>query len=408
MSQNYSLHFYLKKPKNYIEGPKFIYLRISAGSNDIPKDSSVGRMIEPDLWNTSANRAKGSSENARMLNSYLEAIERNIEQVHTYFEKHQLEITAEKLLNKYLGKGEVQRFLLGEFKEHNEKIKASIGKGFKANTLKGYVSSVNHLTEYLKADYKLEDINIRKIDHAFIVGYEFFLRTSKNISDVSTAKYMKHFRKIINLSLAHRWIEQNPFAFYKNKAKPKEKEFLSKDELKKMTKKNFTIPRLELVRDIFLFCCYTGLSYADIKKLKRNEIRKGDDGKLWIFTSREKNDSSSNIPLLDLPKQLMDKYKERPECKIQNLVLPTLSNQKMNSYLKEIADSCGIHKTITFHIARHTFATTITLSNNVPIETVSKMLGHRDIRTTQHYAKVLDKKVGNDMRELNKRLKNIA
>ena len=183
---------------------------------------------------------------------------------------------------------------------------------------------------------------------------------------------------------------------------------MSKDELKKMTKKNFTIPRLELVRDIFLFCCYTGLSYADIKKLKRNEIRKGDDGKLWIFTSREKNDNSSNIPLLDLPKQLMDKYKDRPECKIQNLVLPTLSNQKMNSYLKEIADSCGIHKTITFHIARHTFATTITLSNNVPIETVSKMLGHRDIRTTQHYAKVLDKKVGNDMRELNKRLKDIA
>ncbi len=262
------------------------------------------------------------------------------------------------------------------------------------------------MSEYLKADYKLEDINIRKIDHAFIIGYEFFLRTSKNSSDVSTAKYMKHFRKIINLSLAHRWIEQNPFVFYKNKAKPKEKEFLSKEELKKLTKKHFNIPRLELVRDTFLFCCYTGLSYSDMKKLKRTEIRKGDDGRLWIFTNREKNDNSSNIPLLDLPKTLMDKYKSRPECKIENLVLPILSNQKMNSYLKEIADCCNIHKTITFHIARHTFATTVTLSNNVPIETVSKMLGHRDIRTTQHYAKVLDKKVGNDMVELNNRLKN--
>lgn len=142
MCQNYSLHFYLKKPKNYVVGPKFIYMRISAGANDIPKDSSVGRMIDPEQWHSSANRAKGSGEFARTLNSYLEAIERNVEKSHTYFEKHQIEITAEKLLNKYLGKGEVRRFLMAVFQEHNDKMKSSIGKGFKANTLKGYVSSV--------------------------------------------------------------------------------------------------------------------------------------------------------------------------------------------------------------------------------------------------------------------------
>lgn len=215
---------------------------------------------------------------------------------------------------------------------------------------------------------------------------------------------MKHFRKIINLAIAHGWIKNDPFVFYKNKAKPKEKEFLTKQELYDIETIELVAKRLEQVRDVFVFCCYTGLSYADIKKLKRSEVRMGDDGKLWIFTTREKNENSSNIPLLSTPQRLMEKYEEHYQCEVYNMVMPVLSNQKMNSYLKEIADLCGIQKILTFHIARHTFATTITLSNNVPIESVAKMLGHKDLKTTQHYAKVLDKKVGEDMEKLNRKL----
>ncbi|MEJ5996568.1 site-specific integrase [Pedobacter sp. Du54] len=404
MSQNYSLHFYLKKPKNYQNGPKFIYMRISAGDL-IAKDASIGRSIDPENWNSAANRAKGVNEISKTLNSYIEGIERNVEQIHTYLIRNQIDVTPEAMMNKYLKKGDVRHNLMEVFAEHNRKMEASIGLGFKANTLKGYKSSVNHLNDYLQKDFRAKDIDICKIDHAFITGYEFFLRTDKKISDISTAKYMKHFRKIINLCLAHRWIEFNPFVFYKNKARPKEKEFLTKHELQTIYKKKLEMPRLELVRDIFVFSCYTGLSYADVKKLQRSEIGIGDDGELWIFTSREKNDNSSNIPLLDIPKKLMDKYKNRLECKHDGLVMPILSNQKMNAYLKEIADICKIKKVLTFHIARHTFATTVTLSNNVPIETVSKMLGHKDIRTTQHYAKVLDEKIGRDMRELNNKLR---
>jgi len=207
MSQNYSLHFYLKKPKNYQNGPKFIYMRISAGANDTPKDTSIGRMIEPEQWHTKANRAKGVNDAAKMLNSYLEAIERNIEQIHTYFEKHQLEVTAENLLNKYLGKGEVQRHLLAIFGEHNEKMKASIGKGFKANTLKGYVSSVNHLTEYMQLEFKSKDINIRKIDHAFFISKMLKLKGIrkvllieecwKAIAKEGMAEYIKYLFKTV-------------------------------------------------------------------------------------------------------------------------------------------------------------------------------------------------------------------
>jgi len=374
MSQNYSLHFFLKKPKYYKGGAKAVYMRITV-NNSIAKEASVGRMCEPKDWISSFNRAKGTSEPARTLNSYLDAIDRKVEQIHTNLKKLAMEITAETIMNKYLGKEERAKFLMEIFAHHNEKMEASIGKGFKANTLKGYKSSVIHLTAYLQKDYNGKDIDIRKIDHAFIIGYEFYLRTEKEISDVSVAKYMKHFRKIINLCLAHRWIEHSPFVFYKNKAKAKDKEFLTKEELNEIANKEFGIERLERVKNIFLFSCYTGLSYADVKKLTRSEIKKGNDGKLWIFTNREKNEIASNVPLLAVPKTIMNKYEDHPDCKLKGMVLPVLSNQKMNSYLKEIADHCGISKILTFHIARHTFATTITLSNNVPIETVSKMLG---------------------------------
>ena len=175
-----------------------------------------------------------------------------------------------------------------------------------------------------------------------------------------------------------------------------ERTALTEYELEKISSKKFSIERLDIVKDIFLFSCYTGLAYADVQKLKRSEITVGIDGEKWIFIKRQKTDSLSRIPLLPAALQILNRYTEHPQCKYKDQVLPVLSNQKMNSYLKEIADACGISKNLTYHIARHTFATTVTLSNGVPIETVSKMLGHRNIKTTQHYAKILDKKISED------------
>ncbi len=172
----------------------------------------------------------------------------------------------------------------------------------------------------------------------------------------------------------------------------------------KIAKKQFSIERLDQVRDSFLFSCYTGLAYVDVKKLKRSEIEKGIDGKLWIYTHRQKTDSLSRIPLLQTALGIIKKYEEHPQCIADDLLLPVISNQKMNAYLKEIADVCGIDKLLTFHIARHTFATTVTLNNGVPIETVAKMMGHSSIKTTQIYAKVLDHKISDDMEILRSKL----
>ena len=179
-----------------------------------------------------------------------------------------------------------------------------------------------------------------------------------------------------------------------------ERTALTEYELQTLSAKTFSAERLSIVKDIFLFSCYSGLAYADVQKLKRSEIVIGMDGEKWIFTKRQKTDSSSRIPLLPAALQILNRYAEHPQCKFGDKVLPVLSNQKMNAYLKEIADVCGITKNLTYHIARHTFATTVTLSNGVPIETVSKMLGHRNLKTTQHYAKILDKKISEDMKSL--------
>lgn len=208
---------------------------------------------------------------------------------------------------------------------------------------------------------------------------------------------MKNLKKIVNICVANNWLVRNPFLNYKAKIKEVIRDFLSSEELELISQKSFVSERLNQVRDVFLFCCYTGLAYADVKKLERSEINTGIDNQKWIFTKRQKTDTASSIPLLPVAINLLKKYERHPVCMSERKLLPVLSNQKMNSYLKEIADVCGIEKELTFHIARHTFATTVTLSNGVSIESVSKMLGHKNIRTTQHYAKILDQQVGRDM-----------
>ena len=206
------------------------------------------------------------------------------------------------------------------------------------------------------------------------------------------------------IAYANDWIDKDPFFNWKAKLKVVDREFLSEEEIQNIIKKVLHIPRLDLVRDVFIFSCYTGLSYVDVKKLSKDNIVRGIDGDYWIKTKRAKTDSTSNIPILSNANVIIQKYKNHPDIVNTNKVIPILSNQRVNAYLKEIADLCGITKNLTFHLARHTFATTVTLTNGVPIESVSKMLGHKSLKTTQHYAKILDRKVSDDMAMLKDKL----
>jgi len=395
MKSNFHLLFYLRKQKNFKGGPMAIYMRITV--NGKRADMSAGRECDPTKWNSQAGRAIGTKEETRALNNYLDSLQTKIRNAHQALIDTNQRITTESLQNQFNGKAEKSRYLMQLFTEHNAKVKALIGNGFEANTLKGYNTSEKHLTAFLQKEYGKTDIEISQLDYAFITGFEFYLKAECKCSGVSAAKYIKHLKKIVNHCIANSWLTINPFINYKSTAKAKERTYLTQQELDSIANKKLSIERLQQVRDIFVFCCYTGLSYADVKKLKRSEIAIGMDGERWIFTSRQKTDTSSRIPILPVALEILDRYQDHPQCENKGLLLPVLSNQKMNAYLKEIADLCDIVKHLTFHLARHTFATTVTLSNNVPIETVSKMLGHTNIKTTQHYAKVLDLKVSHDM-----------
>jgi site-specific recombinase XerD len=395
MNSNFHLLFYIRKQKNYKGGVMPIYMRITV--NGKRADMSAGRDCDPIKWNSHSGRAFGTKEEIMALNNYLDSLQTKLRNAHQVLIDANQQVTTESLQNQFTGKTQKSRFLMQLFKEHNTKVKALIGNGFEANTLKGYNTSEKHLTGYLQKDYGKTDIEINQLNHAFITGFEFYLKTECKISGVSAAKYIKHLKKIVNHCIANNWLNQSPFINFKSTAKAKERTYLTQQELDAITNKKFVVERLMQVRDVFVFCCYTGLSYADVKKLRRNEIGIGMDGDKWIFTSRQKTDTSSRIPILPAALEILNRYQDHPQCENQGLLLPVLSNQKMNAYLKEIADLSDVFKHLTFHLARHTFATTVTLSNNVPIETVSKMLGHTSIKTTQHYAKILDLKVSQDM-----------
>lgn len=395
MKTTFSLLFYLKRPKNYENGPMPLYLRITV--NGKRAETTSGRECLPANWNSTTGRFRGTKEEVRSFNAYLDNLQTQVYEAHKILTESGSSITAELIKNKLLGKNEKAKMLIAVFKDHNKKVAALVGNEYAAGTLTRYETSLRHTQSFMEWKYQVSDIDIKAVDHDFISNYEFYLRSEKKCANNSAVKYIKNFKKIIRICLASGWLEKDPFVNYKAKVKQVDRIFLNAEQIRQITEKTFDTDRLNQVRDIFLFCCFTGLAYADVQKLKPAEIAKGADGEMWIFTKRLKTDTPTKVPLLPVALAILEKYSCDPVCSIRGKALPVSTNQKMNAYLKEIAGVCGINKELTFHTARHTFATTITLSNGVPIETVSKMLGHTNIKTTQHYAKILDMKVGADM-----------
>lgn len=394
--------FYVKRSKVNSSGQVPIYHRITVNGKRI--DKSTGKFVDPTKWSVEAGRMRGHSEEARTINSHLDYLaQRTVESEKNLFKKD-IEITHSSLKNDILNKGDNTRNLIPIFQDHNDRIKELVGKEYAPGTLERYTTSLKHTKEFIEWKYGISDIEITKIDHAFIMDYEFYLRSVRNCANNTAVKYIKNFSKIIKICIANDWISKNPFANYKSKIRELERTYLSERDIQSLIEKSFSTPRLELVRDIFLFSCFTGLAYIDVKNLTTVNISRGIDGNEWIFTHRQKTEAASKIPILPVTAMIIEKYADSKEAMIQGKLLPIFSNQKMNAYLKEVATLCGISKDLTFHMARHTFATTVTLTNGVPIETVSKMLGHKNLRTTQHYAKVLDRKVSDDMNLLKEKL----
>ena len=405
MKHKMSILFYVKSSKASKNGLLPIYQRITINGTRI--ELSTSKFVEKTKWNTAAGKIKGNSEEARLINSYLDILNAKAYETEKWMVNNNLEINAQTFKNKFLGVEERQRKLIVIFEDHNKRMKELIGSNYANNTYKKNETTLSHVKEFLKSQYNLNDISIKRVDIAFINDFDFFLRNTKKCNNNSTIKYIRNFGKIIKQCYVNSWLERDPLLNYKGKVKEIERTYLSEDEIESLLNKEFKIKRLELVRDMFIFSCFTGLAYIDVFNLTKSNVVIGIDGEKWISTHRQKTETASKIPILPVTQMIIDKYENHPLCINENRLIPILSNQKMNAYLKEIGDLCDIPKEITFHMARHTFATSVTLTNGVPIESVSKMLGHKNLRTTQHYAKVLDKKVSEDMKILKEKLGNL-
>ena len=400
MKTNFSVLFFLKKPKNYTKGAVyFIFLRITV--DGVRAEMSTSRNCEPERWNAKAGKVIGTKEDVKTLNAYLENMKAEVYAAHSQLNVDGATITADSVKCKFLGKAEKAHTIMEAIKIHNTNMVALVEKeDYAEGTLRRFKVLEKHVKEYLSFKYQTGDLNIRNIDHEFIDGFDFYLHTSKDNDTNTASKHLKNLGKIVRICLRNKWIITDPFFGYKLKSKLVQREYLTADELQNIAGKKYSTARLSQVRDFFLFSCYTGLSYADVQKLKQTDIRIGIDGEKWLFSYRKKTGTPVSVPLIPLAADILERYKDHPLCVNHNRALPISSNQKMNEYLVEIAALSGIVKTLGNRIAKRTFATTVTLLNGVPIESVSKMMGHTNIRTTQLYAKMLDEKVSSDMAPL--------
>jgi site-specific recombinase XerD len=395
---SFNLFFYINRSKQKRNGECPVMLRITLNGRSVAV--SLKRSIPSEIWEPTAGIAKGKSPAAMSMNKYIDAVRVRAYEKHnellTSRDELSPELLRDAILNINSAKGKT---LVEVWEEHNIQLKQLIGRETSYANFQKYSTCLRYMKEFLWAYIKAEDILIKLVDRNMVTKFEHFLKVEKGCNYNTTVKYLQNFKKITKRAQHNGWLIQDPFATLKLTLKEVDRPYLTEVELLSIMEKTFPIERLAHVRDMFVFSCYTGLAYVDVHKLKRSELERSPNGKLWIRTRRQKTGVRAHIPLLDVAEQILDKYAQM-DVPIDAPVLPIISNQKMNAYLKEIADVCGIDKCLSFHVARHTFATTVTLMNGVPIESVSKMLGHKNIKSTQHYARVVDQKVGEDMERL--------
>ena len=396
----FSLLFYIRRDKlnKRSEAPVFMRLTI----NGERADASIKRFIEPHAWNSEKGKANEKCRGGKDLNLYLDAISANILQIQRDFELDKKEVSAQIILNRYLGKDQSDRHTLMEvFHAHNKKCRALIGINFAPDTVLRYETCLRLTEEFMRNTYKKEDCYLDEVTKQFVEEFEFYLKTVRKCCHNTTTKYLANFKKIVRIALANGWMKKDPFAQIRFHLDEVEREFLEKQELKTMLNKEITITRLAQVRDIFCFCCLTGLAFTDVQQLKPEHLVADIHGKIWIRKARQKTKDMCNIPLLDEAQKIIDRYKDHPYCQTHGVLLPVCSNQKMNSYLKELADICGIRKNLSTHCARHTFAT-LTIEYGMPIDIIAKILGHTNTNMTRRYAKISEANISREMQKIGK------
>ena len=399
---NFSLVVYISRTKAKKNGEVPVLMKININGERVVMQ--LQRSIQPKDWDSKRAKVIGRSHEAREFNDYIDSVITRTRQKYSELITMHDTVTPQLLRDAVLGVNTAKAKMIIEiWEDHIEGLRKLIGKESTYATCQKYNAAKNHFSNFLRIKYKVSDVPIKSIDHYMVTEFGMYLKTEKGCNFNTTNKFLQNLKRITYRCLRHGWIVKDPFAGISLTMKEVDRPYLTEDELKSIMEYTSSFDRLTRVRDFFVFSCFTGLAYADVKKLKRCEIERNEAG-YWIKTKRQKTGGRANVPLLDVPMQIISKYVQLDLLEADDLILPIMSNQKMNAYLKEIADFCGITKKLSYHIARHTFATTLTMMNGVPIESVSKMLGHKNITSTQHYARIVDKKVGEDMERLSSKI----
>ena len=406
VAHNMAILLWLRSSKNTNNVNSAIMVRVTI--NGYRTEWSLGKQVNPDHWITGAGLLKTSAKESKTVNPYLNQVRGDIQFHYNILVSKFENVTPEMVRDAFLGIVEEkakQKTLLDVFEYHNAKFKekALIGK-VSIKSWERLEIAKNKVIAFMAKELKCKDKNIVDLKMAFVTEYEHFLTVHQKMQSNTVMKYIKILKQILNFAVALDWIPSNPFGQFKCTYKNPDRIVLTQDEIDVIYLKQMPNIRLEEIRDVFLFSCYTGYAFSDVELLSSDSIVKGIDGEIWIHANRVKTDVRENVMLLDIPLKIIEKYKDNDFCKTKGRLLPVISNQKYNAYLKEIATICNINKLLTTHIARHTFATTITLANGVSLESVSAMLGHSSIKTTQIYAKVVQSKLSTEMMDLKERM----
>jgi len=398
MTKEVKVSFYLKRNETKKDGKSPVMARLSIGQ--FSETVFSAKMTVPaDLW--SSGRAKGKSHTANEINRQLDEIRASALSHYRELSAVRENVTAEDVKNLLLGMASGQETLLSYFRTHNENFDKRIGVNRKPGAEKGYWQALNHLTKFLKEKYKLSDIPFSALDRSFMDKFDLYLKVDRRLAPGTIVIYATRLGTIIGEAITEGIITKNPFAGYEPERPERRQKYLTREELDKLMTTPLTKPKHYLIRDLFLFSCYTGIPYCDMCKLSDEDISTSEDNVVWIKTFREKTGMDYEIPLLELPLQILERYRGKASG---GRLLPMYPNGELNRELKQIVRICGITRRVTWHSGRHTYATEITLSQGVPIETVSRMLGHSQISTTQIYAKITNDKIDEDMKALEKRI----
>ncbi len=394
-----SISFFIRNSRKNKEGLSPIYCRITIEGSSC--SFSTNRRASPDKWNPDDFYVKGNSPEAKDVNDHLSTIRNRIYALHTQLVHAAIDVTPEKLRDEFIGKKKKQKTVDELFQQHNNMMKERIGHDIVYDTYRRYETTHQHVMDYVSDRYQKQDLALTALDYPFIRDFEHYLKTVKELGHNTTLKMVRNLKKVVKMAVENGWLKQHPFSGYSLQWQEADTVFLEEKELKKLENAELANESLREARDVFVFCCYTGLAYVDLEALQKEDVFTDDEGCMWLTPKRSKTKKRSTIFLLPKARNIINKYADHPDCAPNNRLLPVRSNQKYNKALSKLAEKCGLNKRLTSHVARHTCAT-ILLNKGVPIETVSKILGHSSVPMTQHYAKLLNQKVKEDMQKLEK------